>query len=102
MDKDVLVAIVGSATAVAVAIGGWVFGWMMQRDAKKHERQRSRIARLSDEVRARIEVEKVACEWLAGLEGKSPQSVMLEARKRAEERSGLRPQMSPSDLLSRD
>lgn len=74
MEKEVLVAIVGSVTTVAVAIGGWVFGWLMQRDARTRERQRNQIDHLKDEVRARIEVENTASQWLAELTHKTPRA----------------------------
>jgi hypothetical protein len=102
LEKEVIIAIFGSVTTLAVAIGGWAFAWAMQRDAKKRERQQKRIAKLEDEVRARMAEEKSASEWIAELTNKTFQAAMLELRSRTEKTSGLRPQMFPSDLVSKD
>lgn len=84
----------------SVYIGGWVYGWAMHRDANTRDRLRKRVSKLEDEVRARIEVENSANEWIAELTKKTPQGAMLEVRKRAEENSGLRPKLTPRDLES--
>jgi hypothetical protein len=102
MDKEEVLVIIGSATTVAVAIGGWIFSWAMQRDAKTRDRLQKRVAKFEQEVLARIEVEKSASEWIAELSNLTPRAAMLEARKRAEEKSGLRPRLSPNEVLSKD
>ena len=43
MEKEVIVAIVGSLTTLAVAIGGWVFYWAMHRDAKTRDRLEKKV-----------------------------------------------------------
>ena len=100
MEKEVQVAIVGSLTTVLAAALGWLFAWFMQRESKARERQRNWIRALENEVRARMEEEKVANEWLGELLNRRSQSVTLEVRKRTEEQSDVRPQMSPRDLIS--
>lgn len=102
MEKEVVVAIVGATTTLVVAIGGWTFAWMMQRDTQTRDRLRKRVAQLTDDVRARIEVEKEATALIAELSNKTQQAAMLEVRKRTEEKTGLRPRLSPSQLVFED
>ncbi len=92
------VALIGSLTTSVVAAGGWIFAWKMQHEVKLRERREKKIEEYRSEVRARIEVEKSANEWLAQKTDRSEQSVMLEVRKRTEDRCGLRPKMSLRDL----
>lgn len=98
MSNDVMVAIIGSTTTMMVALGGWIFAYLMQRNANKLSSQARRIDRLSDEVRARIALEKAACDWLGETTARSPDSIKRELRTRTQDRTGLRPRMSGSDL----
>ena len=70
----------------------------MQRDAKRSASLERKLTRHEDEVRARIALEKTACEWLSELTEKPPHATKLERRKRLQERSGLRPKLADSDL----
>lgn len=81
-----------------VAAGGWIFAYLMQRDAKQRARLERKLRQLEDEVRVRIALEKAACEWLSELSTKTPHAAKLELRKRAHERPGLRPKMAASEL----
>lgn len=101
MEKEVIVAIVGSLTTLAVAIGGWVFYWAMHRDAKTRDRLEKKVLKLEKEVEARMDVEKSANLWIAELAKKTPLAAMREVRKRAKATSRFSPKMSPSDLDSK-
>lgn len=100
MNETMLTALLGYLTTLLVAAGGWMFAYLMQRDAKRRARLERKLSRLEDEVRARIALEKAACEWLGELSTKTPHAAKLELRKRAQERSGLRPKMAESDLTT--
>lgn len=96
-----LTTLLGHLTTLLVAAGGWVFAYLMQRGAKRRASLERKLTRLEDEVRARIALEKAACEWLSEKTQKTPLAVKLELRKRAQERSGLRPKLAESDLSVR-
>ena len=98
MDKDILFFLIGHAVTLVIAVGGWIFAYILHRDAKSQARISARVERLEAEVRARIFLEEDACDWLAELTFRQNQSVKLELRKRSESRSGLRPKMSRTDL----
>lgn len=98
MEKEIAVAIVGSFTTVLVAAGGWVFAWLLQRETKARERQRDLIENWQVELLARIALEDVSAEWIAELTGKPKRQVKIEARERAEKKSGARPRYSRSDV----
>lgn len=101
MEKEVLVAIIGSITTVGVAAGGWMFAWYVQKESKRREREVELIERLRKEVLARIELEEDAIKWLAELTQRPQNAVKLEVRERAEKRTDQRPTMSKShkDLI---
>ena len=98
MSETLLIAAAGYVVTLLVAVGGWVFGYSMQNQARRLARLEKKVNQLESEVRARIALEKAACAWLAELTNRPSQSVKLELRDRAEERSGLRPKMADGDL----
>ncbi|MCC7279355.1 MAG: hypothetical protein IT487_13715 [Chromatiaceae bacterium] len=98
MTETMLTTLLGHLTTLLVATGGWVFAYLMQRDAKLRARLEGKLTRLEDEVRARIALEKAACVWLSELTEKTHHAAKLELRKRAQDRSGLRPKLAESDL----
>lgn len=98
MSEAVLVALVGYGVTLLVAFGGWIFGYRIHRQAQRLGWLEGRIVKLESEVRARIALEKASCHWLAELTGRTPESVKRELRNRSQERSGLRPKLSNSDL----
>lgn len=100
MDTNILAAIIAGCAAIAGAAVGGLFPWLSQRDQKARERATKRIERLENEVRARIALEKAAIEWIVELRGKVEQGagVQRELRQRAQDKTGLRPKMSESQL----
>lgn len=102
MEAGVTAALIGAVTTGVVAIGGWAFAWGMQRETKARDRLRKRVAKLEQEVRARMAVEEAANDLIAELTQKPRKAIMLQVRDRAHEASGLRPEMSPSELTSAD
>jgi hypothetical protein len=100
MDPNILAATIAGVSAIAGAAVGGVFPWLSQRDQKARERAAQRIERLENEVRARIALEKAAIEWIVELRGKDEQGagVQRELRQRAQDKTGLRPKMSESQL----
>ncbi|MEZ5954032.1 MAG: hypothetical protein R3C13_06950 [Hyphomonas sp.] len=105
MQTEVIVAIVGAITTFLVAVGGWVFAWILNRDTKRrtelereNERLKAKTRSLSDEVRARMDMEDTAVEWIAELEGLTQRQAKLQLRDKAEGIAGRRPRMSPSTL----
>lgn len=101
MTETLLVSLFSNIVTLLVAVGGWVFGYLMHADGKRRVQLERKISRLEDEVRARIALEKTACDWLSTLTKRSLRSVQLELRQRAQERSGLRPKLADSDLSQR-
>ena len=100
MSEVMQVSILGSSVTLLVAIGGWIFAYLMQREAKRFARQERKIKKLEEEVRARIALEKAACAWLAELTSRTADAVKLDLRRKTQERSGMRPKMSESDLTN--
>lgn len=100
MSETVLIAVAGNVVTLLVAFGGWIAAYLMQREAKGRKRLEDKVAKLEAEVRARIALEKAACDWLAELTDRSLDAVKRELRSRAQDRSGLRPKMSDSDLTT--
>jgi len=100
VDTNILAAIIAGSAAIAGAALGGLFPWLSQRDQKARERATKRIERLEKEVRARIALEKAAVEWIVELRGHGEQGagVQRELRQRAQDKTGLRPRMSYSDL----
>jgi hypothetical protein len=100
MDSNLLAAIVAGGAAIAGAAIGGLFPWLSQRDQKARERDAKRIKRLENEVRARIALEKAAIDWIVELRGMEEQGagVQRTLRRRAQEKTGLRPKMSDSQL----
>jgi len=100
VDTNIFAAIIAGSAAIAGAAVGGLFPWLSQRDQKARERATKRIERLEKEVRARIALEKAAVEWIVELRGQGEQGagVQRELRQRAQDKTGLRPKMSDSDL----
>lgn len=100
MSETLLIAAAGYLVTLLVAVGGWVFGYRMQSEARRLARLEKKVNHLETEVRARIALEKAACDWLAELTSRTPEAVKRDLRNRAQERTGLRPRMSDSDLTT--
>lgn len=98
MTETVLVALIANVMTLLVAIGGWVLTYKLQCDARRQARLERQVEKLGQEVRARIALEKAACEWLGEVTQRTAESAKRELRRRAQERSGLRPKLSDSDL----
>ena len=98
MSETLLVAAAGYLVTLLVAIGGWVFGYRMHSEARRLARLEKKVNRLQLEVRARIALEKSACNWVSELTGRTPEAVKRDLRSRGRELSGLRPKMSDGDL----
>lgn len=90
MEKEVLIAIVGSLTAVCIAVGGWIFSWKMQDHAKDLERKEKKINRLKGQVESLKAIEAAAVDMIVKLEGKGEKGVGVRNRLRgkARERTG--------------
>jgi hypothetical protein len=58
MSETVLIGIAGNVVTLLVAIGGWVFGYRMQSEARRLGRLEKKVGQLESEVRARIALEK--------------------------------------------
>ena len=94
------VALIANGITLVVAIGGWTFAYLMQREKKLIASQKRKMEKFQVEVRARIALEKAACEWLSELTHRTNDAVKRELRNRAQERSGIRPKMSDSDFTT--
>ena len=95
---SVLTALVGSWTPLLIAVAGWIVSYLQGRNAKRLSRQQKRIERLEHDGRARIAVEKAACEWLSEALTRTEASVQQELRRRTRNSSGLSPRMGPRDF----
>jgi hypothetical protein len=100
MENEILSAIIAAVAAISGAVFGGLFPWLTQRDKKVRDRATRKIERFKKEVRARIALEKAAVEWIVELRGKGEEGtgVKRELRARAQEKTGLRPKLSESDL----
>jgi len=105
MPTEVIVAIVGSVTTMVVAIGGWVFAWFIQREAKELKqlsRQVERLQRtqsdLNSEILVRIDMEDIANEEIARLDKISADAAKSRVRRLTKEKVGRSPQFSRSDF----
>lgn len=100
MDTSILSAVITGGAVVVGAVAGSLIALLAQRDQKARERAAKRIELLEKEVRARIALEKAAVEWIVELRGKGEQGagVQRELRQRAQDKTGLRPKMSESQL----
>lgn len=98
MTETIQIVLLGHAVTLIVAIGGWQFAYRIHVEQKRLANQTRRIQRLEEEVRARIALEKTACEWLATLTDRTSESIKRELRARTQERSGLRPKLSSHDV----
>lgn len=96
--EAVSVALITSAVTVIIAVGGWTLTYFLQANGKKLRRLEDKVGKLHREVQARIEQENEACMWLGQLTGRTAESIKRELRNRCEERTNLRPTMSPSEL----
>ena len=102
MNETLWIAAAGYVVTLLIAFGGWAFGYRMQREARRMARLEMKVNKLELEVRARIALEKAACDWLSELTNRTSLAVKLDLRSRGQERSGLRPKMSDTDLTSFD
>lgn len=100
MSETLWIAAVGYVVTLLLAFGGWVFAYRMQSEVRRLARLEKKVNQLELEVRARIAQEKAACDWLSELTNRPSLAVKLDLRKRGQERSGLRPRMSDTDLAS--
>jgi hypothetical protein len=91
--------IVGGAAIVGALIGG-LFPWLTQRDQARLARAEKRVARLEEEVRARMDGEEAAVAWIAELRGRGEigDGLKRQLRDRGQQIANRRPKMSPSDL----
>lgn len=100
MSETLLIAAAGYVVTLLVAIGGWVFGYWIQSEARRLAQLEKKVNQLELEVRARIALEKSACGWLSELTGRTPEAVKRDLRSRGQALSGLRPKMSDGHLTS--
>lgn len=100
MPGELWVALISSAATLLAALGGWLFAYRLNNQSKQLARREKRIAKLEQEVRARIALEKTACVWLGELGSKTPRAIQLEPRNRTQARTGLRPRFTPDDVAA--
>lgn len=98
MNEGIYIALIGNAVTLLVAIGGWVFSYFVYRDAKRMEALERKTDKYANEIKARIALEGVACDWISELNSESAQSVKMKLRDKAESAVGMRPTMSGSDF----
>ena len=98
MPEALWVALISSTATLLAAVGGWFFAYRLNSQSKQLAQREKRIVKLEQEVRARIALEKMACEWLGELENKTPRAIQLELRNRTQAQTGLRPRLAPADV----
>ncbi len=98
MEKDLLLAIPAHITTIVVAVGGWIFTWKMQRQARAMERLERRVKLLRAEVLARIEHENISVERLSESCAIPHQTIKVQLRDAALTRCGIRPRLTKSQV----
>lgn len=101
MTQDFTVAIIGSGTALLVAIGGWITSYRLAAKGSKVSFLEKRLTVLKGECESRIAIEKVASRRIAELTGVTERAAMLQIRKQTQQETGLRPRLTPRDVESR-
>ncbi len=91
MEKDVVLVAVAQITTMVVAVGGWLFAWRMQNQAKAVERLQRKVILLKTDALARIEHEKLAIERLSELCFIAKPAIKEELRQAVFVRCGIRP-----------
>jgi len=102
MQSEIVIALITSTATLLVSTGGWVFAFFMQRRSQNLAKLERRIGRLENEVRARIAMERVACQWISELQKTTFAQAQRQVRSRAFEQTGLRAKMSPSQIEPTD
>lgn len=98
MSESTYIALMSNAVTVLIAIGGWLFTYIVYSKDRKTSQLEKLVAKLKKEVGARIDQEDLACEMIAGLKSMSPRTVKIQIRDEVEEKTGIRPILTESDL----
>lgn len=105
MDNAVLVALIGSATTVLVALIGWVFAWRINKDTKELNRFKftsqefkAKCEEFKTEIETRIILENIAIKQLSVLTDEPERTVKIELREKCKAASGRKPKHSSSTL----
>jgi hypothetical protein len=98
MSESFYISIISNFVTILIATGGWVFSYFVYRDAKKMADLERNTEKYANEIKARIALEGVACDWISELNSESAQSVKIKLRDRAESSVGIRPSMSGSNF----
>jgi predicted nuclease with TOPRIM domain len=105
MTQELIVPLISSATALVVAIGGWIVASRLSEKEKQIQnleqqlqKLEKQVSRLRQDCKARIAVEKVACKRLAELENRTAPAAMLDLRNRTFRETGLRPRIKPHEV----
>jgi Pyruvate/2-oxoglutarate dehydrogenase complex, dihydrolipoamide dehydrogenase (E3) component, and related enzymes len=101
MAQDFTVAIIGSGTALLVAVGGWITSYRLAAKGNKVSFLEKRLTVLEKECQSRIAIEKVASRRIAELTGVTELSAMRQIRKQTQRETGLRPRLTPRDVEGR-
>jgi len=69
LSEILITSLIANFITLVIAVGGWVFTYKLHNQSKKLQGQAAKIKKLQDEVRARISLEKAACEWIIEIRG---------------------------------
>jgi hypothetical protein len=101
MAQDFTVAIIGSGTALVVAVGGWIASFKLAARGRQVSRLAEKVTRLERDCRSRIALERVAYRRIAELTGVTERAAMLQIRNQTQQETGLRPRLAPRDVEER-
>ena len=98
MEKEILVAMIAAAGALAGAGLGSLSTWLVHRGTWRYARQEVQIARLKEEMCARMALEEEATVWIAELARTSSTAAKIQLRDRTSSKWDRRPSMRPSEI----
>jgi hypothetical protein len=101
MALDFTVAIIGSGTALVVAVGGWITSFRLASQGSKVSRLERKVTLLEKDCRSRIALERVASRRIAELTRVTERAAMVQIRNQTQKETGLRPRLTPSDVAER-
>lgn len=101
VSHEMIVALIGSATSLLIAMGGWIFAARQARHQLHIERLERRVERLRKDGEARVALEKLTCAYIGEQQGRTALAVQRELRDLTKQKTGLRPRLTPANYEAR-
>lgn len=98
MTEATQLALLGSITSLFIAITGWITTHIANKQRKHLENLESKNEEFKSELRVRDGIENAACQWLGKKLGRTPVSIKIQLRNKADKKFGIRPKLTPRDF----